>query len=84
MKFTKIGVGFPTTSKTGKKYINLRLDEDAMKVIYPEDLKKICLFESKSKNGNTYYQVTAPMKDDYEPRTQTPAPVDRTQGRQDS
>lgn len=86
MKFCKIGVGFLSKSKSGKQYVSIRLDEKAMKVIYQEDLKKICMFESKSKSGKTYYQITAPMRDDYEPEfgTKTNAQVDRTQGKESS
>jgi len=88
-KFTTIGVGFLSKSKKGVDYINIRLDEPAMKAILVEDLKKICMFKKQSKAGKAYYELSAPMPDNYErPKyesgKETHASMDRTQSVQSS
>lgn len=67
MKFTKIGTGINTQTKTGKYAIHLTLDKDAQKQILNHDFEKgIWLFETVNKAGKKYHSVMCPMPDDYE------------------
>lgn len=68
-KFVKIGVGFPTTSKNGKNYLAVKLDQAVMQDMIEksaESLQHVSLWKSESKKtGKVYYSVSAPMPDDY-------------------
>lgn len=66
-KFTKIGTGIDSKTKTGNTAIKLTLDKDAHSKIANHDFENgIWLFKSKNKKGNEYYSVMAPMPNDYE------------------
>lgn len=68
MKLSTVGLGFVRTSKKGNKYIALTFAEDLLdNTVNTDFLKKMCIFKKVSKKGNDYYQVTCPVKDDYEP-----------------
>lgn len=68
MKLATIGLGFERTSKKGNKFIGITFAPDILENVYKEDLlKKVCIFTKTSKAGKTYYSVTCPVKDDYEP-----------------
>ena len=75
MKFSTIGAAFNSESKKGIKYISMKIDKQALGRIYQEDFgAKICLFPKKSKKGLNYYQVVAPMPDDYESPQKSTSP----------
>lgn len=68
-QFTRIGNGFIHESKSGNKSINLVLDPAAQEQLMNHDWERgIHVFKSdyKTKKGQTYYSIMAPMPDDYE------------------
>ena len=64
-KFTKIGFGEVTTTKSGKKAIILSLDPNAKDAMYREDFeKKVWIFKNEH-STRIPYTVMAPMPNTY-------------------
>ncbi len=73
-KFQTIGGAWYHQSKTGKKFISLSINEDALKAIHQEDLmSKLCLFQNESKKSEKSpdFSISAPMPDDFQSKFNT-------------
>lgn len=68
-KFTSIGAGWTDMSKTGTKFISLKLDKEAL-VIFAKQEIPVCVFlfpcNKKTPDGPDYY-ASAPMPESYLP-----------------
>ena len=65
MKLAKIGAGWKRTATSGVEYVSISLDSEKLKLVKPEDYKKLSMFTNKFKETDKQpdFQIMVPMEE---------------------